>query len=132
VWVAGERSVSKAAKSRKDVRQATQLLEVLAEDRPHDITAAFDALGNRRSMLRAVKARLKSLEPELRGRIDLLIHDAASRAKQGLAECSHGWMLTVHPRAPRDSTAIGPRRGIERPNPLVLRPGRRPLLVETL
>lgn len=62
------------------MRQATQLLEVLAEDRPHDITAAFDALGNRRSMLRAVKARLKSLEPELRGRIDLLIHDAASRA----------------------------------------------------
>jgi hypothetical protein len=73
LWVAGERSVSEEVKSRKDIRQATQLLEVLAEDRPHDVTVAFEAIGNRRSLLRSIKARLKSLDSALMDRLDPLI-----------------------------------------------------------
>ena len=77
LWVAGERSVSEAAKSRKDIRQATQLFEVLIEDRPHDVTVAFEAIGKRRSLLRGIKARLKSLDSALTDRVDPLIQDAA-------------------------------------------------------
>jgi hypothetical protein len=81
LWVAGERSVSEAAKSRKDIRQATQLLEVLAEDRPHDVTAAFDAIGERRAMRRAIIARMKSFGLELEERLTLLVQNAGARRR---------------------------------------------------
>jgi len=59
LWVATQRPASESAKSRKDVRQAEQLLDVLAEDRPDDIARAHKAL--RPAMARRVNARLKSL-----------------------------------------------------------------------
>ena len=45
LWVARERPVSEQAKARKDAAQAEQLLGILAQDRPDDITSAWNALG---------------------------------------------------------------------------------------
>lgn len=59
LWVASQRSASEAAKSRKDIRQAEQLLEVLRADRPGDVRSAHRALSP--SMARRVNARLKAL-----------------------------------------------------------------------
>jgi hypothetical protein len=73
LWVAGARSPSEAAKSRKDLRQAAQILDVLAEDRPDDITAAYKALAHRPRMLRSVRARLSSLDPLLVSRLAPLL-----------------------------------------------------------
>ena len=73
LWVAAERSPSEAAKSRKDLRQAAQILEVLIDDRPDDITAAYKVLSRRPRMLRRVRAKLKSLEPALMSRLTPLL-----------------------------------------------------------
>ncbi len=45
--VAAERPVSQQAKARKDVAQASALIEVLAEDRPGDLAIAWEALVTR-------------------------------------------------------------------------------------
>ncbi len=62
LWVSSERPVAEQVKARKDRLQAEQLLEVLAEDRPGDITAAWRALEPRRTMVKAVSAALRSLK----------------------------------------------------------------------
>jgi hypothetical protein len=71
--VSTSRSVSDAAKSRKDVRQATQILEVLADDRPRDITLAYAALQKRKRMTRAANEKLKSFDAELLRRLRPLL-----------------------------------------------------------
>ena len=43
-WLAEQRPLSERTKARKDARQASQVLEVLLEDRPEEIRAAWDAL----------------------------------------------------------------------------------------
>jgi hypothetical protein len=73
LWVSTSRSVSEAAKSRKDVRQAAQILEVLADDRPRDITSAYAALQKRKRMTRAANEKLKSFDPELLKRLRPLL-----------------------------------------------------------
>lgn len=73
LWLAGVRSVSEAAKSKKDVRQAEQVLDVLVDDRPGDVTAAWEGLMPRRSMLRGVKTSLRKLAPDLLERLDPLL-----------------------------------------------------------
>ncbi len=63
LWLADNRPLSEQTKARKDVRQATQLLEVLLEDRPEEIRAAWDALERRprdRSIVRKALARAGS------------------------------------------------------------------------
>lgn len=40
LWLAGVRPASEAAKSKKDLRQAEQILDVLIDDRPGDVTSA--------------------------------------------------------------------------------------------
>lgn len=61
--VAGERPAVMQTKATKDLLQAAQLLEVLAEDRPGDIGLAWEALGARgTSWVRRVKASLPALE----------------------------------------------------------------------
>jgi hypothetical protein len=62
LWVSTSRSVSDAAKSKKDLRQAMQILEVLADDRPRDITLAYAALQKRKRMTRAANQKLKSFD----------------------------------------------------------------------
>ena len=77
LWVAAQRPASEAAKAKKDARQAEQLLEVLLNDRLDDITAAYDPLAKRLSMLRSVKREIRRLEPAIVERLDPLIADAA-------------------------------------------------------
>ena len=61
LWVAQQRNTSEQAKARKDVRQATTLLEVLLEDRPADITAAWRAAETRRGFAKSIRSALKKL-----------------------------------------------------------------------
>lgn len=63
LWVAAQRPASEAAKSRKDLTQAEQLLEVLAEDRPDDLSSAWAELARRKSLLSGVRKSLKALAP---------------------------------------------------------------------
>lgn len=67
LWLATERPAAQQAKAAKDVRQAAQLLEVLAADRPHDLGVAWSAVEARRR--RAVRAAVERLEPGLRDRL---------------------------------------------------------------
>ena len=60
--VAGERPVALQTKADKDLSQAAQLLEVLAEDRPGDIGLAWEALvGRGASWTRRVRVALPAL-----------------------------------------------------------------------
>ena len=61
LWVAQQRNISEQAKARKDIRQAEQLLEVLAEDRPGDLTAAWRAAEKRRGFAKTIRASLRTL-----------------------------------------------------------------------
>jgi len=65
LWVAATRPSSETAKSRKDIRQAVQILDVLAADRPHDITSAYKVLLGRPKILKVVNAQLKRVDPLL-------------------------------------------------------------------
>jgi hypothetical protein len=62
LWVARQRPPSEQTKSRKDVRQAEQLLDVLAEDRPDDLQRAWEALSARGSMRRTIRTALARLD----------------------------------------------------------------------
>lgn len=73
LWVSSQRPVSEAAKSSKDIRQASALLDVLLDDRPGDVEAAWDALVRRGGMQRAVKAVIRTLDDPLRDRITSLL-----------------------------------------------------------
>lgn len=73
LWVSGQRSASEAAKSRKDIRQAAQLLDVLLEDRPADTENAWTALAHYKGMQRPVRAALRFLDPVLRDRLASLL-----------------------------------------------------------
>jgi len=50
LWTSGKRSPAFQTKARKDLLQASQLLEVLLEDRPSDVIAAWEALKNYRGV----------------------------------------------------------------------------------
>ncbi|MGH9456325.1 MAG: GSU2403 family nucleotidyltransferase fold protein, partial [Thermoanaerobaculia bacterium] len=76
LWVAAERPVSEAAKARKDLRQAAEMLEVLVVDRPGDVTAAYAAFASRRTMRRRIAAQLTRLDSDLQRRLDPLLQDA--------------------------------------------------------
>lgn len=65
LWVASERPPSEAAKAKKDLRQAEQILDVLTADRPDDITNAWAALSERKLLFRGAKASLRQLAREL-------------------------------------------------------------------
>lgn len=67
LWLSAQRSSAFAAKSRKDLRQASQLLEVLHADRPGDLRVAWSHLEPRRRA--AVLAAAERLEPEARERL---------------------------------------------------------------
>lgn len=62
LWVAKQRNVSEQAKARKDLRQAEQLLTVLAEDRPGDLTAAWRAAEERPRFAKTIAAALRKLQ----------------------------------------------------------------------
>lgn len=65
--VAGVRPATEAAKARKDLDQAAQLLRVLLEDRPGDLAAAWRAAAGRGpSWSRTVRRNLARLPEDLR------------------------------------------------------------------
>lgn len=71
LWVAQQRNTSEQAKARKDIRQAEALLEVLVEDRPADITAAWRAAEERKGFAKTIRAALKRLS--IAERVDELL-----------------------------------------------------------
>jgi hypothetical protein len=75
LFVAGSRSASEAAKSRKDVRQAAQILEVLADDRPQDISPAWREILKRRRMMKIVRPGVQALDPDLSKRLTPLLKE---------------------------------------------------------
>jgi hypothetical protein len=75
LWLSGERNASEAAKARKDLRQAEQILDVLVDDRPGDVTAAWTALGARKPLLEGARRAVRKLEPPLRERLNALVDE---------------------------------------------------------
>jgi len=69
LWISGRRQVSEQTKAAKDRRQAGDLLEVLLEDRPADLPAAWEALLRNKAVTRAVHEAIRRLAPELRERL---------------------------------------------------------------
>lgn len=75
IWVSQRRNVSEQGKARKDLRQASQVLEVLLEDRPGDVAAAWSAL--KPAMLKLVRRGAATLDGEVRARLGDAAQDAA-------------------------------------------------------
>jgi len=73
LWLSSQRPPSEAAKARKDLRQAEQLLEVLAEDRPEDVSAAAQELMERKTMMRSVRSAVRKMSESLQETLDRLI-----------------------------------------------------------
>lgn len=72
LYTATARGPSQHTKSRKDIAQAIALLEVLAEDRPADVTAAWLAIASR-TMRRAVAAGVAAIDADLQARLRPLL-----------------------------------------------------------
>ncbi len=66
LWISTRRSVSEQTKAAKDLRQAGDLLDVLLEDRPADVQAAWEALAPNASAAKLVGRATGRLAPELR------------------------------------------------------------------
>jgi len=73
LWVAAQRPASESSKARKDFRQAESILEVLVDDRPGDVSAAFEALTPHKTMLRQVRAQVARLDGGMREQLDPLL-----------------------------------------------------------
>ena len=73
LWLSDVRTAAESAKVRKDLRQASQLFEVLADDRPGDLITAWEQLRARSKMFRGARKALKKLEPQLQKRIGTII-----------------------------------------------------------
>jgi hypothetical protein len=69
LWVSTERPASEAAKARKDIRQAEQLIGLLVEDRPGDLSSAWEALQSRKTLLRGARSALRKIAPSVRSRL---------------------------------------------------------------
>lgn len=69
LWISGRRPVSEQTKAGKDRRQAGDLLDVLLDDRPGDVSAAWDALLRWGAMTRSVVEAIRRLPPELPERL---------------------------------------------------------------
>ncbi|MFN2240068.1 MAG: GSU2403 family nucleotidyltransferase fold protein [Thermoanaerobaculia bacterium] len=73
LWLSSQRPASEAAKARKDLRQAEQLLEVLAEDWPDDVSAAWQELMSKKIMARAVRSAARKMSETLQERLIRLV-----------------------------------------------------------
>jgi hypothetical protein len=75
--IANLRPAAMQAKARKDLAQASALLEVLIEDRPGDLGVAWKAIADRGArFIRAARTGVRALErhnPELHGRLTELL-----------------------------------------------------------
>lgn len=59
--VARSRTATQQTKRGKDLDQAAQIIEVLAQDRPGDLAAAWDVIRSRTSLLKAAQAGVEAL-----------------------------------------------------------------------
>jgi hypothetical protein len=75
LWVSRRRNASEQAKARKDLRQAAQVLEVLLDDRPGDLSLAWSGLHP--SMRKLVRSAAGTLDADLRARLGAAVQDAA-------------------------------------------------------
>jgi hypothetical protein len=66
LWLAGQRPAAEAARARKDLAQASELLDLLHEDRPRDLTRAARALARHPGQLRAARSQANRLDAALR------------------------------------------------------------------
>ena len=70
LWTSCKRSPAFQTKARKNLLQASQLLEVLLEDRPSDVIAAWEALKNYRGVKKKVLDAATRIEPEVKKSLD--------------------------------------------------------------
>jgi hypothetical protein len=75
LWVSRRRNPSEQGKARKDVRQASQIIEVLLDDRPGDLILAWSSL--RPAMLNLVRRGCVALTSDARARLAELVRDAS-------------------------------------------------------
>jgi hypothetical protein len=73
LWLSSRRPVSEQTKAVKDLRQGSAVLEVLLEDRPADISAAWKALGRGPAAAKSVRAAMDRLDPALRERLRRIV-----------------------------------------------------------
>jgi hypothetical protein len=71
LWTSRSRDATWRVKARKDVVQAAHLLEILLEDQPEDVIAAWQALAERPRALQRVRRAAEGLEPSLREQLPL-------------------------------------------------------------
>jgi len=69
LWTAKTRTPAFQAKARKDILQASQLLEVLLDDRPDDLKSAWEALPSDR-FRKAVVQSASNLQDDIRNRLE--------------------------------------------------------------
>lgn len=65
LWISGRRPVSEQTKAAKDLRQATDLLEVLVSDRPGDLSPAWEELTRGPSVAKTVRLAIRRLPADL-------------------------------------------------------------------
>jgi hypothetical protein len=75
LWVAERRPVSEQQKARKDRRQAAQLIEVLAEDRPLDLRRAWKRLPAK--MVSSIRRSSRAIDAESRHALGDAVQDVA-------------------------------------------------------
>jgi hypothetical protein len=76
LWVSNERSAADAAKSRKDRRQAQQIIEVLIDERPDDLATAWRVLQSRKEMLAGTTTALTQVDPSVREKLRGVVGNA--------------------------------------------------------
>lgn len=77
LWTSRRRPVSEQAKVAKDLRQAEQLIEVLLDDRPEDLTAAWNALSPSGSAGRSIAKAARKLDASVRDRLAAQLKDGS-------------------------------------------------------
>ena len=77
LWTSGRRPVAEQAKAAKDLRQAGLLIEVLLDDRPADLSLAWEAMKRSKSATRKALEAIRRLEPEIRERLITQIGEEA-------------------------------------------------------
>ena len=73
LWTSGKRSPTFQTKARKDLLQASQLLEVVLEDRPSDIVAAWEALKDYRGVKKKILDAATRIDPEVKKDLDAVL-----------------------------------------------------------
>jgi hypothetical protein len=77
LWASGQRSPGFQTKARKNLLQASQLLEVLLEDRPSDLVSAWEELTNHRGVKKKILDATNRIDPEVKTRLHAILDHPA-------------------------------------------------------